>query len=152
LVNGGFEDARDVSWELTTFRSDNREPASIDRAVFRTGAASRRLAAEQQDDIRSRQTIRVEPFSNYLFSGWVRTENVRVEEAGGVVGANLAVSSGEHSISLDGTNDWTYLVVMFYSADRTQVEVIARLGGHGSTATGVAWFDDLKVVKVRGVK
>lgn len=152
LVNGGFEDERDLPWELTTFRSDNLEPASIDRTVFRTGAASRRLAAEQQDDIRSRQTIRVEPFSNYLFSGWVRTENVRVEEAGGVVGANLAVSSGEHSVSLDGTHDWTYVVVMFYSADRTQVEVIARLGGHGSTSTGVAWFDDLKVVKVRGVR
>lgn len=152
LVNGGFEEDRDVSWELTTFRSDNREPASTDHKVFRTGTASRRLAAEKQDDIRSRQKVRVEPYSNYLFCGWVRTENVKVEEPGGSVGANLAVSSGEHSISLDGTHEWTYVVVMFYSADRTEVEVIARLGGHGSTSTGVAWFDDLRVVKVGGAR
>jgi len=152
LINGGFEDARDVPWELTTFRSDNREPTAIDRTSFRTGAASRRLAAQEQDDIRSRQTIEVEPYCNYLFCGWVRTENVRVEETGGTFGAHLAVSSGERSISLEGNHDWTYVVVMFYSADRTQVEVIARLGGHGSTSTGVAWFDDLKVVKVGGVR
>jgi len=73
---------------------------------------------------------------------------VRIQEAGGDVGANLAVSSGEHSVSLVGTRDWTYVVVLFYTANRNEVEVMARLGGHGSTNTGRAWFDDLKMVKV----
>jgi len=150
LKDAGFEHGLDGRWELTTFRTDNARPMSMDPEVQRNGRASLRLSAEKQDDIRCRYTIPVEPYSNYLLSGWVRTEDVRIEEAGGKVGANLAVSTGEHSLSIDGTQEWSYVVVMFYSASQTEVEVIARLGGHGSTTTGTAWFDDLRAMKLTG--
>ena len=150
LWNAGFEKGLEGSWKLTTFRTDNARPMAVDQEMRRDGRASLRLAAEKPDDIRCRHTVPVEPYSNYLLTGWVRTQDVRIDEAGGVLGANLAVSSGEHSVSVDGTHEWTSVFVMFYSAGRTEVEVIARLGGIGSTSTGTAWFDGLRMVKLTG--
>ena len=45
-------------------------------------------------------------------------------------------------------SDWTFLTLAFNSRDRTAVEVSARLGHHGSTCTGKAWFDDLCLIEV----
>ena len=49
---------------------------------------------------------------------------------------------------LTGTTDWTYLSFVFNSGERTAIEVAARLGHHGSTVTGKAWFDDLCLIEV----
>jgi hypothetical protein len=64
---------------------------------------------------------------------------------------NLSVWSGfEASKSLLGTKEWTYQAVVFGSGDRTEVEVGARLGHHGSTATGTVWLDDLVLIEIPG--
>jgi hypothetical protein len=61
----------------------------------------------------------------------------------------LAVRGGfESSRSLIGTNDWTYLTLLFDSGDRTEVELGSRLGHHGSLASGTAWFDDLVLLEL----
>jgi hypothetical protein len=46
-----------------------------------------------------------------------------------------------------GTNDWTYVTLVFDSGDRKEVELGTRLGHNYSTATGTAWFDDLVLLE-----
>lgn len=50
--------------------------------------------------------------------------------------------------TLVGTSDWKYLALVFDSGDRTTVDIAARLGRHGSTASGTAWFDDLCLIEI----
>jgi len=95
------------------------------------------------------QKVAVKPRTRYLLSGWIKTKDVVVVEKGGRTGANLSIDGGyEASTSLVGTNDWTYVVLVFDSANRTDVTVCARLGFFYSTAKGTAWFDDLSLVEI----
>ena len=80
----------------------------------------------------------------------MKTEDVQIVQARGQVGANLSLlESAERSNSLTGTIDWTYLTLKFNSQDRTTVRAGARLGHNGSTGTGKAWFDDLRLIPVK---
>ena len=110
------------------------------------------LATETENDIHFTQELTVQPQTDYVFSGWVKTEDVQIVPAGGQVGANLSLlESAERSHSFTGTNDWTYLTLKFNSQDRTTVRAGARLGHNGSTGTGTgkAWFDDLRLISVK---
>lgn len=147
LVNGSFENG-DKSWTLRSWRS-NRDALSIDPAKGKSGKASVLLRSSTADDAMLWQKVAVKPKTRYLCCGWVRTEDVAVAEKGGSMGANLSVWGGyEASKSLVGTKDWTYQALVFGSGDRTEVEVGGRLGHHGSTATGAAWFDDLVLIEI----
>jgi hypothetical protein len=115
----------------------------------KSGKASALLRSSTADDAMLWQKVVVKPKTRYLLSGWVRTEKVAIAEKGGSVGANLSIWGGyEASRSLIGTEDWTYQAVMFGSGDRTEIEVGARLGHHGSIATGTVWFDDLVLIEI----
>ena len=52
----------------------------------------------------------------------------------------------EHSQSVTGDSDWTYLALQFDSGQRTKIQVCARLRHRSSTCTGKAWFDDLCLI------
>ncbi|MBI3466590.1 MAG: protein kinase [Planctomycetes bacterium] len=150
LQNGSFEEG-DSSWARISYRSlerDNLEAISIQSDVWRDGRRSVLLRTDFQDDVRLVQQVSVKPQTNYLFSGWVMTRNAKITEPGGQVGANLSVIGGEHSNSVTGDSDWTYLTVVFNSESRTAVEVCARLGHRWSTCTGKAWFDDLSLIEI----
>lgn len=107
------------------------------------------LATENDNDISFTQELIVQPHTDDLLSGWVKTEDVKIVQEGGKVGANLSLlESTERSSSLTGTNDWTYLTLMFNSQDLTTFRAGARLGHNGSTCTGKVWFDDLDLTPI----
>lgn len=147
LRNGSFEDGM-KNWTLRSWRG-NRKASSMDMDQVKFGKASVLLRSSTADDMMLWQKVTVKPRTRYLLSGWVRTENVTIEQKGGSMGASLSIWGGyEASQSQIGTKDWTYQTLIFGSGDRTEIEVGARLGHHNSTAAGTAWFDDLALIEI----
>jgi hypothetical protein len=147
LVDGSFEDGGN-SWTNRSWRG-NANSAAIVSDVHKVGKSAAVLRSSAADDVMYLQKVTVKPKTRYLLSGWVRTEKVVVEQEGGATGANLSVAGGfEATSSLVGTKGWTYLALVFASGDREEVEIGARLGHHGSTASGTAWFDDLVLIEI----
>ena len=85
----------------------------------------------------------------YELSGWVRTENLRVEDSGRTpiaVGATLSMASMPydlHSDSLGGTQDWTRLTLRFM-ATRASDNIVLSIANGGSF-TGKAWFEGVNI-------
>jgi formylglycine-generating enzyme required for sulfatase activity len=105
-------------------------------------------ASEADDDLMCYQTVPVQPQTEYEITAFVRTMDVAVAGGGGF-GAGLSIAGGhECSENLKGTSPWTKVTLRFNSNDRRSIEVGPRLGHHGSTATGIAWFDDIVMRKV----
>jgi hypothetical protein len=149
LVDGSFEDATGRNWRLTSWRKqEGSRVVSLDRRNLREGKASLLLTTDQADDVSVAQKVLVKPNTRYRLSGWIKTEDVRVVEAGGAFGASLSVLGGfEASGSVTGTQDWKRVDVDFKTGNRDSIDVAARLGHIRSTATGRAWFDDLVLVE-----
>src|SRR6185295_12696637 len=118
LRNASFESDTTDPWQLTSWLK-NEQAAGLDSSQHYHGKQSLRLKSTRGDAVQFSQRVKVKPFTNYLFSGWINVDNMQIVEAGGTLGANLRVtSSREHSRSIEGTADWKYVVVMFYSGER----------------------------------
>ena len=150
LTGGTFEDGAGGNWAVRSYRPEG-DAARRSGDAAKEGKASLlvRSAHAAGNDTAFVQKVAVTPGTRYLLSGWVRTKDVTVTEAGGATGATLGVyGRGEASESLVGNQDWTYLTVVFDSGTRSEVEVGARLGHNGSVARGTAWFDDLVLLRL----
>ena len=145
LANPGFEEgaysptadppgwSRDAWQGTATFVWDN--------SIAHSGTKSTKIAAMTPNDARWLQTVAVTPHTDYLLSGWIRTEAVSDG-----VGANLCLyGTWDHSPDLMGTHDWTYVAFAFNSGSSTELTIAARLGYWSATVTGAAWFDDLSL-------
>jgi len=154
IVNSGFEDGSYAptnhptgwstdAWQNTsTFRWDN--------SISHSGTNSVKIISSTPNDARWIQTVSVTPNTDYILSGWIKTQNVAKDPTAALdIGANLCLLGNlqdplwDHSPDLKGTNDWTYVTFHFNSGNRSSVIVAARLGYWSATATGTAWFDDI---------
>jgi len=147
LRNGSFDNDVLGPWKLWSWQN-NQNAATLATDAPHDGPKCLRLVSKGHEDAHVSQHVEVKPFSNYLFCGWVRTEGIKIVEEGGTLGANLSISSGEHSRSIESTSDWQYVVVMFYTVDKREIDVQARIGSSGSTVDGEACFDDLCLIEV----
>jgi len=147
LTDGNFRHGTS-SWNVRSW-AQNVQGADAETALgaFVNGVAC--LTCRQPDDTMLYQAVKLKPHTEYILSGWIKTQGVRVTQKGGTIGANLAVwDTWELSQSLTGTHDWTRVECPFDSGSRTICEVGARLGHHGSVSVGKAWFKDMKLVEV----
>lgn len=70
-------------------------------------------------------------------------------QKGANFGANLSLEGAyEHSESITGDTDWTYVTLLFDSGQRTEVSACTRLGFYNSIAKGAAWFDDVNLIEL----
>ena len=93
------------------------------------------------------QTVTVQPNTDYILSGWIKTENV-TEGAG----ANLGLyNTWTHTEGVWDSEDWTYRTLPFNSGAATEVTVAARLGYWAGVSSGTAWFDGLRLDRVSPV-
>ena len=114
-----------------------------DDQIAHSGSSSIRISSPYVTHAWFKQEVTVEPETQYLLSGWIKTENVRSGS-----GANLAIfGTWFYSEGRFGTTDWTRVVVWFNSGPSTKVTIGARLGGW-SPSSGKAWFDDLRLTKI----
>ncbi|MBN1845620.1 MAG: hypothetical protein JW810_08055 [Sedimentisphaerales bacterium] len=147
IADGSFEARLEDHWSVHSWRNDERAVTVVYRDA-RQGRRAVQLQARQADDVQCRQTVAVKPNTRYLLSGWIKTRNVEIAEKNGRHGAHLSIDGAEAGESLVGTNDWTYVTRRFDSAARTEAEICIRLGHHGSTARGIAWFDEICLIEL----
>ena len=92
------------------------------------------------------QRVAVQPNTNYLLSGWIKTEGVGHTIQTVDAGANLSVAgTWRYTPPLFGTNDWTYVSLLFNSGNRSQIDVQTRVGYDSGVTRGTAWFDGLQL-------
>jgi hypothetical protein len=151
LINGSFEDgtyAPDASPDGWTQDAWNWSRVAFlwDDTQAHTGNRSIRITHNDLNDSRWIQTVPVQPNTDYHLSGWIKTENVAHANELVDAGANLSVFGTFTYIGeLFGTNDWTYVSLVFNSGDNANVTIAARLGYWAGTTTGTVWFDDLRL-------
>lgn len=148
--NSGFEEF-DNSNKPRNWTIDCWQPGSlltvIDRKA-RQGKYAALIQSDTENDARLIQTVKVEPNTIYLFSGWIATESVPANKQ---TGANLCVI-GEgfvHSQGVTGDTGWQPRQLVFRTYEgQKEVTLGVRLGYFGETVSGKAYFDDLKLEKI----
>ena len=148
LQNGSFElpvetlGAAPLNWSTDYWLPTSH--LSRDDGSAHSGASSVRITAVTNNDARFLQEVAVEPDTQYMLTGWIKTENV---SSG--AGANLSLfGTWTHTDGLFGTNDWTRVSLWFNSGSSTRITIGARLGYWGGPSTGTAWFDDLRLTPI----
>ena len=154
LLNGSFEinttgSGASEGWARQMWTAGAE--LTLDPEVARDGVWSGRIDAPTANDAAWTQTISgLTPDANYLMSGWIRTEGVTPWDPAVVGGANLSIwGTWLSTRALTGTNDWTYVSMVFNAGPTGSVTVAARIGFWGATASGTAWFDDLRVTEIQ---
>jgi len=151
LINGSFEDGVEPSTPVGWSRGTDLGGASLtwESTVARDGFWSVRVSNPTENESWWYQIITLEPNRNYLFSGWIKTDSVAHTRGAVDAGANLCLlSTPLRTAPLIGTNDWTYVRLVFNSGPTGRVVVCARLGHGAGWTTGTAWFDDLRVSEI----
>lgn len=128
-----------------------RGSATPDAAVLHDGRKSLRVERDgvSQDACIRLASIPLTMGKSYELSGWVRTEDVEVNDLDRspiASGATLTMASmpfDVHSASLGGTRPWTRLTLQFV-ASRAEDQVLLTVGNGGSFH-GKAWFEGIRV-------
>lgn len=152
LKNGDFalDGERPVEWLVRGAEPGNPVGhAELDFEVHHTESPSLRLSNASPDEYTFvSQVVAVEPGTPYILQGWVKG---RIEELGGdqAGGIRMAVADGTEgnifavSKRDDVSEEWKPIKVPFNSGENESIRVFLYL----HHATGVAWFDDVEVVK-----
>lgn len=154
VVNGSFErppcqaGVSPAGWRTEAWQTG--AVFACDSTTAHWGRQSVRIEAPVLNDARWLQTVTVRANTTYRLSAWIKTRDVTHTPELHDAGANIGFwGTYDHSPGLFGTNDWTYVSVTIDSGDRTELTVAARLGYWSGTATGTAWFDDVRLVALR---
>ncbi len=90
--------------------------------------------------------VELKPWSEYKFTGWVKTEGV--ESRGGKgAGFRFEAFDAEYT-GLTGTNDWQKIEFVFKTGNDDS-SILSCLLGLDGPASGRAWFDDMSLELLR---
>ncbi|GEM_PF-2814660 len=154
VQNGGFESGigSPESWSMDAW--DNTGTSFLwDSTQSHQGNRSVKISNGTPDDARWIQEVNLQSGTNYELSGWIRTENVAHSLEASDNGANLSILGNsdywyQFAGGFKGTNDWTYVSMIFNSRSNTSIVIAARLGFYWGTTTGTAWFDDIRLISL----
>lgn len=132
----------------------DRGSAEPDAGILHGGHESIRLepGAAAQD-----ASVRLAPMQltighRYELSGWVRTENVEVQDVDRTpiaIGAALSMASmpfDVHTASVGGTQPWTRISLKFVASRST--DQVLLMVGKGGSFRGKAWFEGVHVDEI----
>lgn len=127
-------------WERFAWKKNGR--MTFESGVHSGSNSSYRIFTNKKNDLRFVKKIKVYAGRYYRFSAKIKTKNVK-----GDIGANLSVyGTYNHSqLTLEGSNDWTAVEQVFRALEDDEVKFALRLGYWNATATGTAWFDDVRL-------
>ncbi len=86
--------------------------------------------------------VQMKPWSEYKFTGWVKTEDLQARNGKGA-GFRFDAFDTEYT-GLTGTNDWTKIEFVFKTGNDDS-SVLSCLLGIDGPASGRAWFDDMSL-------
>lgn len=155
LANGSFEEDLQSSapgpagWTYDPWMPGSALTAWDDQEAF-DGLRSIKITATALNDIRWFQTVQVKPRTNYLLTGWIKTEGVTHSPQVVDAGANLCLyGTFTRTDGIFGTRGWTPVRLVFSSGTESSLSIGIRLGFWSGTATGTAWFDDLRLTEIK---
>lgn len=136
--NGGFDDGLN-GWSFNAYYDGVSSASTVNDRVRGMTAF---ISSESENDARLIQEFEVSGNTAYRITCDVRTEDV-VGDAGANIGIyGVAVTGG----CVTGTTEWSAIeLVGKTAAGQTVLSVSVGIGGHGSLASGKAWFDNLKI-------
>lgn len=144
ISNGDFSERTDqglpVRWSTRAYWSR----ASFD-VEMEDGRPIAHIVNHEPEDAWFGQTVSVSPGTLYCLRGWIRAE------ASGGMGANLSIEGvSVYSDPLyDTAGEWQEVRLYGRTGrSQTSVNVLARIGGYSSEATGEAWFRDITLQRV----
>ena len=144
LPNASFEETTEAGepsgWRVFRW---NGEGAAICADFGRSGSRCAALSSESGADISWGAIVPVISYSRYRFSGWIKTEDLVATTGRGAL-FNLHGMRDAASPVLAGTHDWTELSYEFDTGATDAIHLNCLFGGWGS-ATGKAWYDDLRL-------
>jgi len=117
------------------------------------GKRSLAISSKEGGDGLWYQTVKLEPYQDYRFSGWVKTQDI-VSKGGHGVWFEVG-SPGTRPIHfarepLRGSQDWQRIETVFNSLLWGDLRMVCYFGGAG-TITGKVFFDDLSIVRMQEV-
>ena len=148
VANASFEAAGDngipESW-----RGDSKV-YSFDQTQAHSGKASMKWSNDDPERYRlCYQNVDVKPGEAVVFSGWVKTENLKngkatfcMEWSDAKTGSWLG---GAYATGINGTNDWTRVSMHAEVPEEAKEGSIHITCYCTKRATGTAWFDDIEI-------
>lgn len=154
LRNGSAEDG-DASWTATSWVGAASGQMEIATDDAHNGKKSFKLSTDHPQHLRWVQAVRLQRYTKYRLTAYVRTENVVAAPGQSLPdrGANIAAQQMNpkqgptHSDGVLGTTGWHLISVTFSTQDAVDYEIQLQLGAYGSIAMGTAWFDDVRLRK-----
>ncbi|MGD9498076.1 MAG: hypothetical protein AB7Y46_17375, partial [Armatimonadota bacterium] len=149
--NSGFEEVDEAGWaqgwEIWPATRAAGASVSVDDQVAHSGTRSLRISHESAAAYsRAQRRIGVKPGSSYLFTFFVRTEDVQLGD--GSQGARLYVekATGDRASSLQqGTMPWTQIRLgPIEVGNASFITLMCYL----HRASGTVWFDDIRMIEV----
>jgi hypothetical protein len=152
-ANGGFESeelGNVAMWSFDAWiRTDEAVRFFLTTDQKHSGGRSLAIANLQPDDSRALQWIAVKPGTWYRIACWIYAQDVVTP----AIGANISVLGTTVAAGnlRDTGGTWQRVeLVGKTGAEQRAIAVLARLGFHGSLATGLALFDDFSVEELPG--
>jgi hypothetical protein len=146
--NSSFEtgSALPDNWVIDAWQSGSN--FDWDGSNSHNGGKSIRIESPIHNDARWIQTVPVHPNTDYILSGWIKTENVKHVDGPTESGANLGLfGTWSYTNGIYGTHDWTYVSMEFNSGGNSYINVACRLGYWAGTVTGTMWCDDIELTR-----
>lgn len=149
LPNGGFEEAAgDLpagGWKL--FQWNPQGSPRVTTAIEAGGREGKalRITSTEPTDTSVGILLKLEPGAGYRFSGSIRTEKLELQ---GGRGAMLNLHGGAGSAAVKGTTGWTPVSFEFTAPGDGACQLNCVFGAYGK-GSGTAWFDDLKLERVK---
>ncbi len=157
LANGDFElegePGKPAQWSTFDW-SDGKSDIKFEWSTeAHSGKRSVAISSKEKGDGNWFQSVTVQPWQNYRFSGWVKTEGV---ESKGGQGAYIDASPGQGANMrnarniIRGSNDWQRLETVFNALPCNNLVMQCIFGSWGPVA-GKAWFDDVSLVAMKEI-
>lgn len=147
LLNPGAETVTGdlpANWQVRTYSGQATHSTA---ATGRTGSRSFFIESTTGSDTSFHFDLDLQPGHDYLLSGWIKTENLKVRGSAKGAMLELHMLNGRQPFTapLTGTNDWTFVELKFATKGQRDISINLLYGGWGP-ATGKAWWDDIALV------
>lgn len=146
--NASFEDVTDrkpKGWQVRTYGGEAEHRVGD---IGHTGGKSLMIESARGSDTSWHQDVRVEPGSDYLLSGWIRTEGFKKGSGrGAMVQIHMLNGKQPHSPPVTTDGDWQRVELRFSTGRQREISVNLLYGGWGFS-TGKAWWDDVSLTRV----
>ena len=137
-------DGNAIGWSTQT-HGGNADYA-IDTEVARTGKNSLRVSSRRGADAGFRTFVDVRPGTQYVLSGWVKTDDVAGAQ-GALYNVHGLNREDGGTPAINKTSEWQEVSIPFNSGSRDRIQINALFGGWGMSR-GTAWFDDVYLGEV----